>query len=157
MFRQEDPVIEKLSKSVFEFFCLLERGSLLSLFQLNSSLVTRSRKLWKRICPLVCTYDSICRISQFFGIENMVDISKPLMNMIRQECSESGPDPTGDFIERYKDRMASAPPSSTFHGSDGNLHMLGSVFDIFIAGTDTVSTFLEWAVHYMISYPDVQV
>ncbi len=35
--------------------------------------------------------------------------------------------------------------------------MIGSVFDVFAAGTDTMSTFLEWSIHYMVCYPDVQV
>ncbi len=66
-------------------------------------------------------------------------------------------DRDGNFIERFKARMSTVPTNSTFHGQDGEIHLIGSVFDILAAGTGTVSTFLDWAVHYMICYPDVQV
>ncbi len=56
---------------------------------------------------------------------------------------------------RFKHRMLSA--SSDSDGQDGDVHLLGSVFDIFLAGSDTASTFLEWVVLYLVSYPDVQV
>ena len=71
--------------------------------------------------------------------------------------SYSNADNEGNYLERFKDRQASAPSGSTFHGQDGDVHMVGSMFDIFAAGTDTTSTFLEWSIHYMICYPDVQV
>ncbi len=106
-----------------------------------------------------------------------MDICKPMLETIKRECDESGPgqkkthsnyalchifpcfisDAEGNFMGRFKHRMLSASSGSTFHGQDGDVHLLGSVFDIFLAGSDTTSTFLEWVVLYLVSYPDVQV
>ncbi|XP_032822975.2 cytochrome P450 2J4-like [Petromyzon marinus] len=59
-----------------------------------------------------------------------------------------------DLIDAYLDEMEkeSQDPESTF--TDGNL--LNVVGDLFIAGTETSSTTLRWALLYMMAYPQIQ-
>ena len=134
--KQSDPEMVVLTKNVWDFFRVLERGSILQVLQLNSYWVTK--------------------LSQWFSVENMVDICKPMLEMFRREVKQSVADADGNYFDRFLYEISKADRNSTFHGDDGSIHLIGSVFDIFAAGTDTVSTFLEWSVHYMISYPDVQ-
>ena len=45
---------------------------------------------------------------------------------------------------------------SSFFGQTGILNLESSIYGILLAGTDTVSAFLEWFVMYMTAFPDVQ-
>ena len=44
----------------------------------------------------------------------------------------------------------------SFYGKTGLLNLERSLYDILLAGTDTVSAFFEWFVMYMTAFPDVQ-
>ena len=45
---------------------------------------------------------------------------------------------------------------SSFHGENGKLNLVHTLFDIFLAGSETTSTTLTWAMLYMARYPEVQ-
>merc|ERR1712079_700815 len=47
-------------------------------------------------------------------------------------------------------------PGSSFHGQLGLDNLKGTMFDLFIAGSETTSTTLTWAALYMVRYPGVQ-
>ncbi len=72
------------------------------------------------------------------------------------ECSEA--DPGGSFIERFLAQIETSAeePSAVFHGKKGRIQLLGTTMDLFVAGTDTTTTQLEWCVMYLIKYPEVQ-
>ncbi len=46
--------------------------------------------------------------------------------------------------------------SSTFHGEKGRVQLLGMGMDLFVAGTDTTTTMMEWITLYLASYPEAQ-
>uniref|UniRef100_A0ACB8FBY5 Uncharacterized protein n=1 Tax=Sphaerodactylus townsendi TaxID=933632 RepID=A0ACB8FBY5_9SAUR len=59
-----------------------------------------------------------------------------------------------DYIDFYllQKEKAKSDPNSTF--DDGNLAQ--SIFDLFIAGSDTTASTLQWALLLMANHPDVQ-
>lgn len=54
------------------------------------------------------------------------------------------------FLISYKD------PSSSFYGIDGTENLTNNLMDFFMAGSETTSTTLTWAMLYMVRYPQVQ-
>ena len=44
----------------------------------------------------------------------------------------------------------------SFYGQTGILNLESSLYGILLAGTDTVSAFLEWFIMYMTAFPEVQ-
>ena len=53
-------------------------------------------------------------------------------------------------IERTTD------PASSFHGQTGLDNLQSTLFDLFTAGFETISTTLTWGCLYMVRYPGVQ-
>ncbi len=104
---QSDPQLKVLTKNVWDFFRVMERGSILNVLQVNSWLISR--------------------LSQIFKVENLIDICEQMLNMFRQEVKESGTaDPDGNYIDRFLAEIESADPASSFHGNDGQIHLIGS-------------------------------
>ena len=46
--------------------------------------------------------------------------------------------------------------SSSFYGDFGLENLTNTLFDLFLAGSETTSTTLTWAALYMVRYPEVQ-
>ena len=46
--------------------------------------------------------------------------------------------------------------SSSFYGEGGVENLRNTLFDLFIAGSETTSSTLTWAALYMVRYPQVQ-
>lgn len=61
-----------------------------------------------------------------------------------------------DFIDAYLRKIEDSSPDSSFHGQLGRQNLTSSIIDLLIAGTDTTSVTLTWAVLYMIKFPDIQ-
>ena len=51
---------------------------------------------------------------------------------------------------------ATKDPSSSFFGKRGLDSLKVNLFDLFLAGSETTSTTLTWAILYMVRYPEVQ-
>ena len=47
-------------------------------------------------------------------------------------------------------------PSSSFFGEKGREHLANTLYDLFLAGSETTATTLKWALLYMARYPSVQ-
>merc|ERR1712241_599661 len=47
-------------------------------------------------------------------------------------------------------------PGSSFYGDSSRKNLESSLASVLLAGTDTVSAFIEWFVLYMTVFPDVQ-
>ena len=47
--------------------------------------------------------------------------------------------------------------ASSFYGNIGRENLANTLYDLFVAGSETTSTTLTWAMLYMVRYPDVQV
>jgi len=52
--------------------------------------------------------------------------------------------------------LRTTDPSSSFYGDWGRTNLANTLVDLFIAGSETTSTTLTWALLYMARYPDVQ-
>ena len=46
--------------------------------------------------------------------------------------------------------------SSSFYGESGIENLRNTLFDLFLAGSETTSTTLTWAMLFMVRYPQVQ-
>ncbi|CAG7833832.1 unnamed protein product [Allacma fusca] len=53
-------------------------------------------------------------------------------------------------------RKKSNNPDSSFYGSEGEMNQLIVLLDLFVAGAETSSSILQWAMLYMIIWPEVQ-
>ena len=62
-----------------------------------------------------------------------------------------------DFIDKALIEMrATTDPASSFFGERGRTNLVGTMLDLFAAGSETTSTTLTWAVLYMAREPAVQ-
>ncbi|XP_065604304.1 cytochrome P450 2J6-like [Cyrtonyx montezumae] len=59
-----------------------------------------------------------------------------------------------DFIDYYLDQMAKSREDADATYDKANL--VQTIFDLFLAGTETTATTLRWALLFMVAYPDVQ-
>ncbi len=62
---------------------------------------------------------------------------------------------TDHYLKEMKDRSATDGKSS-FQGPEGKLNLRNVLFDFFVAGSETTSTTLNWAMLYMILNPEIQ-
>ena len=61
------------------------------------------------------------------------------------------------FIEAFMHKINTTTDSSSpLHDKLGELNLLNTLLDFFIAGSDTTSNTLNWSMFYMIQNPDVQ-
>ena len=61
------------------------------------------------------------------------------------------------FIEAFMHKINTTTDSSSpLHNKLGELNLLNTLLDFFIAGSDTTSNTLNWSMFYMIQNPDVQ-
>ncbi|NXT84706.1 CP2J6 protein, partial [Zapornia atra] len=65
------------------------------------------------------------------------------------------PDKDQDFIDYYLEEIEKTKGDADATYDEENL--IQTIFDLFIAGTETTATTLRWALLYMVVYPDVQV
>ena len=62
-----------------------------------------------------------------------------------------------DFIDvMLIERENTTDPTSPFYGQTGLDNLKVTLFDLFLAGSETTSTTLNWAVLYMVRYPEIQ-
>uniref|UniRef100_A0A8D2ISQ9 Cytochrome P450 2J2 n=1 Tax=Varanus komodoensis TaxID=61221 RepID=A0A8D2ISQ9_VARKO len=62
------------------------------------------------------------------------------------------PHETRDFIDAYLNEMAKEDAAPSFHEEN----LLQSALDLFVAGIETTSATLRWALLYMVLHPDIQ-
>jgi cytochrome P450 len=61
-----------------------------------------------------------------------------------------------DFIDAFLVQIDSSVAGSTFHGELGCQNLKAGLLDLLIAGSETTSTVLTWAILFMIKHPDIQ-
>ena len=84
-----------------------------------------------------------------------------IMNMIKESITEHQQtldlNEPRDFIDTYLHEIAAtSDPSSSFYGEKGMVSLVNTMLDLFVAGSETTSTVLTWAVLYMAREPEVQ-
>lgn len=65
-------------------------------------------------------------------------------------------DEPNDFIDSYLAKIEESPKESSFNGSLGLQNLRSTILDLLLAGSETTSTALTWAILYMIRYPEIQ-
>ena len=62
-----------------------------------------------------------------------------------------------DFIDKVLIEMQSTTdPASSFYGAEGREYFVNTLLDLFIAGSETTSTTLTWAMLFMVREPAIQ-
>ena len=96
----------------------------------------------------------VCRA---LGRYNILDVGKQFRGFLRDEISQHRAHEEGNYIEKHlAESEATRNPGSSFSGQDGYSNLLFSLASVFLAGTDTAASFLEWFVLYMTAFPEVQ-
>ncbi|XP_021056207.1 cytochrome P450 2J6-like isoform X2 [Mus pahari] len=75
-------------------------------------------------------------------------------HMVESHRKDWNPDEPRDFIDAFLTEMTKYPDKTTTSFNEENL--ICSCLDLFIGGTETISTTLRWALLYMILNPEVQ-
>jgi hypothetical protein len=114
--KQDEQELVDLIARVSKFFDAFDPGSLLFLLQLSN--------------------DKFLRLCAMLGVTNVLERLKPLYETVEKVVSEKKEDARGNIIERLLAEIARNKDnsSSSFHGTDGRVHLLGQMFDFLIAG-----------------------
>ncbi|XP_060221884.1 cytochrome P450 2J3-like isoform X3 [Meriones unguiculatus] len=82
------------------------------------------------------------------------DLKSYISDIIDNHRKDWNPDEPRDFIDAFLDEMTKHPDKTTTSFNEETL--ICSTLDLFLAGTETTSTTLRWAMLYMALYPEVQ-
>ncbi len=94
--------------------------------------------------------------SFYVAIEAIKDIMKEVISEHEDTFQhDSMRDFIDHFLKEIKEKSA-MPGDSSFKGRDGQINLINTLIDFFIAGSETTSTTLNWAMLYMIKHPDIQ-
>ncbi|XP_055474950.1 cytochrome P450 2J3-like isoform X1 [Psammomys obesus] len=82
------------------------------------------------------------------------DLKSYISDIIGNHRKDWNPDEPRDFIDAFLNEMTKHPDKTTTSFNEETL--ICSTLDLFLAGTETTSTTLRWAMLYMALYPEVQ-
>lgn len=133
---QRDPEMTYLTQTINDMFDGFDPSNPLVLLQMN--------------------YRAVYSAMRAAGIPTLPDYAQPMKRMVGREIERSRPDPEGSFIERFLAQIEGSEADSSFHGVKGRVQLLGTAMDLFVAGTDTTSTQLEWCMMFLVAHPEVQ-
>ncbi|KAM7324686.1 hypothetical protein ACRRTK_016991 [Alexandromys fortis] len=77
-----------------------------------------------------------------------------ISDIVENHHRDWNPDEPRDFIDAFLTEMTKHPDKTTTSFNKENL--ICSTLDLFLAGTETTSTTLRWALLYMALYPEIQ-
>ncbi|NXX95564.1 CP2J2 protein, partial [Centropus bengalensis] len=91
-------------------------------------------------------------VKQFMSSINFVNTL--LAKELESHKERRKPDENRDFIDYYLDEIdkTKGDPDATYDEEN----LIQTIFDLFLAGTETTATTLRWALLYMVVYPDIQ-
>ncbi|NXP21156.1 CP2J2 protein, partial [Scytalopus superciliaris] len=94
-------------------------------------------------------------LTPFKKAKSNLDFVKALLTKELESHKEKRkPDENRDFIDYYLDEIEKTKGDAGATYNEENL--IQTVFDLFIAGTETTATTLRWALLFMVIYPDIQ-
>ncbi len=133
----EDPEAKRLALLVGNAFAAMTPSNARHTAQANSNL--------------------IYRLSLLLGIPTVLDALNPIAETIADEINFYKGDANADnYIQRNLAEIDAAKPGQVHYGSRGTSHMKGTILDLFIAGTDTTATLMEWTLLYLAGRADLQ-
>lgn len=99
-------------------------------------------------------------IRQFLDRDTTVNVCLEIIQLIRNKVKEHedtlDPNDPRDFIDSYLIEISKTTDiSSDFYGPKAREQLINIVFDLFIAGSETLSTTLSWAMLCMVRNPGV--
>jgi len=131
-----------------------------------TSLIQRMTEWFKRVAAptavLQLCFPIVFKIfPKLFNYHETVGIQHDVLELIRKNVDEHEQtidhNEPRDFTDKTLTEISkTSDPSSSFHGESGRLNLVHTLFDIFLAGSETTSTTLTWAMLYMGRYPEVQ-
>merc|ERR1712212_90334 len=131
-----------------------------------TSIIERLTKWFKRQAHpasfLVLVYPRLFKLfPKFLDYNQSVDTSHDILDMIKETVKEHeetiDPNEPRDFTDKsLAEIMRTTDPSSSFFGEKGRENLANTLYDLFLAGSETTSTTLTWALLFMARYPKVQ-
>lgn len=93
--------------------------------------------------------------------KSFINTRDKIQGMVRASIEEHkktyDPAETRDYIDAMLGQwMKTDDPSSSFYKDEGDLNMLLVLVDLFLAGAETTSSTMQWAMLYMILWPEIQ-
>ncbi len=106
--------------------------------------------------PLLFLIKNTNIFSTLAAVQGIKDI---LQDAISEHVDTYQEDSMRDFIDHFireiKEKSTMSEESS-FKGADGWSNLMSTMIDFFVAGSETTSTTLNWAMLCMIKFPDIQ-
>ncbi|NXJ96044.1 CP2J6 protein, partial [Corythaixoides concolor] len=94
-------------------------------------------------------------LASFKQFVSSINIVNTLLAKELESHKEKGKsDENQDFIDYYLGEIDKTKGVS--HATYDEENLIQSIFDLFLAGTETTATTLRWALLYMVVYPDIQ-
>lgn len=91
------------------------------------------------------------------SIKTNHDIMNLMFESIKHHQETLDPNEPRDFTDKVLiEIQQTTDETSSFYGEIGIENLANTLFDLFLAGSETTSTTLTWAALYMIRYPQVQ-
>ncbi|XP_052031537.1 cytochrome P450 2J5 isoform X2 [Apodemus sylvaticus] len=84
---------------------------------------------------------------------NWEELKLFISHIIKKHQKDWNPDEPRDFIDAFLMEMQKYPDRTTSFNEE---NLICSTLDLFLAGTETTSTTLRWALLYMTVYPEIQ-
>lgn len=151
----------KIASAVSNVICSVVMGKR---FHYEDKTFTRLMELFEESLVLQTTvwamlYSVVPFFRHFPGphqriFKNQHSLEATLQVFINQHRETLNGETIRDFIDAYLLEMEKEEGSQTSYMTEGNL--LNNVTDLFLAGTETTTTTLQWGLLIMMAYPDVQ-
>ena len=98
---------------------------------------------------------------QFLEYNQTLETSHQILDMMKKMIKEHketiDPNEPRDFIDKaLVEIKGTTDQSSSFFGEKGQENLANTLYDLFLAGSETTSTTLTWALLFMARYPNVQ-
>jgi len=131
-----------------------------------TSIVTRLTEMFKRIGKpenvITISFPWISKLFPTFlerdkTLETNHDIMNLMFESIKQHQETLDPNELRDFTDKVLiEIQQTTDETSSFYGKTGIENLANTLFDLFLAGSETTSTTLTWAALYMTRYPQIQ-
>ena len=125
--------------------------------------IDKAIKVASHMHPLSMLFPFLTKaFPKFFGVEQMDIAVSSLKSMIDKHVEDHmesfNEEKIEDFLDMYilLRKKSWASTSSTFFGNIGNQNQQIVLLDLFLAGVETTTTSLLWAILFLLHHPEVQ-
>jgi len=139
-FDYDDPKLLSIIERLTELFQRVGRPE---------NVITICFPLIKKIFPTFLESDKSLKINH--------DIMNLMFESIKQHQETLDPNEPRDFTDKVLIEIGNTTDkTSSFYGESGLENLANTLYDLFLAGSETTSTTLTWAALYMVRYQEVQ-